>query len=132
MKTVVQHRRGHDHGSQASAVTFIVTSQPPAARRREYRTWYSESQPLASGMRFTDGEGEVQLLGEDALRTKARALIDQGKLPLRSPERMWGGPGAGTLCSVCGMPITEVDKELEVQVQHDSVKPGLDRFHFHI
>lgn len=71
------------------------------------------------------------MLSEGALRTKARVLIEQGKLPTRVPVRMWGGPGIGTACSVCGVPITTEEQELELQVERDG-RPGLDRFHVHI
>ena len=123
---------------------MLGTSQPPAAGWGERRAWYSdsafhraaplhsESRPLASGMALSVVDGVLQMLGEGALRTKARALIEQGKLPTRAPARMWGGPGVGTSCSVCELPITTGEKELELQFQRDGDKPGLDRFHVHI
>lgn len=68
------------------------------------------------------------MLGEGALRAKVRALIEEGKLPTRAPVRMWGGPGVGTSCSVCEVPITTQERD---QVERDG-RPGLDRFHVHI
>ena len=39
---------------------------------------------------------------ESTLRDKAREAIRAGTLPNHRPERMWGGPGAGVACAVCG------------------------------
>jgi hypothetical protein len=68
---------------------------------------------------------------EDVLRAQARAVVRQGKLPARSPDRVWGGPGVGALCAICGLPVTKTDKEFEVQFEQDG-GGGLDKFHLHI
>lgn len=71
------------------------------------------------------------MLDEDVLRAQARAVVQQGKLPARSPDRVWGGPGVGAPCSICGLPVTKTEKEFEVQFEQDG-GGGLDKFHLHI
>ena len=65
---------------------------------------------------------------EHTLREKARAVIRDGKLPNRAPDRTWGGPGVGAPCAVCELPVTKDEKEFEIQFARD----GLDKFHVHI
>jgi hypothetical protein len=68
---------------------------------------------------------------EHFLREKARAVVQQGKLPARSPDRVWGGPGVGASCTICGEPVTKDEKEFEIQFEQDG-GGGLDKFHVHI
>ena len=42
---------------------------------------------------------------EETLREKARAVIESGKLPSRTPDRTWGGPGVGASCAICDLPV---------------------------
>ena len=69
---------------------------------------------------------------EEGLRSKAREVIRQGKLPAVAPTRTWGGPGVGAPCSVCDLPVTKDEKEFEIQFARDGDSPGLDKFHVHI
>jgi len=69
---------------------------------------------------------------EAILREKARAAVRNGKLPARRPDRTWGGPGVGALCSVCELPVKKDELEFEIQFAHDGDSPGLDKFHVHI
>jgi hypothetical protein len=69
---------------------------------------------------------------EPRLREQARAVIQSGKLPSRSPDRTWGGPGVGAACSVCEKPVTKDQLEFEVQFARDGDNPGLDKYHVHI
>lgn len=68
---------------------------------------------------------------EAALREKARAIVQAGKLPSRGPDRVWGGPGVGAPCTVCELPVTRDEMEFEIQFEHDGASPGLDKFHVH-
>ena len=69
---------------------------------------------------------------EPILREKARAAVRAGKLPARRPDRMWGGPGVGADCAVCGRPVTPDEMEFEIQFARNGDNPGLDKFHVHI
>jgi hypothetical protein len=67
---------------------------------------------------------------EPRLREQAREVIQNGKLPSRSPDRTWGGPGVGAPCSVCEKPV--IKDELEIQFARDGDNPGLDKYHVHV
>ncbi len=69
---------------------------------------------------------------EAILREKARAAIQNGKLPRQRPDRTWGGPGVGAICSVCAKPVTKTELEIEIQFARDGDAPGLDKFHVHV
>jgi hypothetical protein len=69
---------------------------------------------------------------EQALRAKAREVLEAGKLPNRRPDRTWGGPGVGAACAVCDLPVTKDEMEFEIQFAHDGDSPDLDKFHVHI
>ena len=45
---------------------------------------------------------------------------------------MWGGPGIGANCSICGAPVTSAEIEFEIQFARDGSNPELDKFHVHI
>jgi len=64
---------------------------------------------------------------ENELRQRARALIQDGVLPRRLPEKTWGGYGTGGLCALCAQSIQQTDVEYEVQ---DPQGPCTYRFHF--
>jgi hypothetical protein len=66
---------------------------------------------------------------EGIARERARAAIQAGKIPLRRPDRTWGGPGVGAQCAVCDLPITRDQLELEIEFVRLG---GLDNLHVHI
>ena len=72
------------------------------------------------------------MLEESVLRDYARQVIRAGKLPSRTPDRTWGGPGVGAPCSVCDHPVTRDQLEFEIQFAHNGDTPGLDKFHVHV
>jgi hypothetical protein len=69
---------------------------------------------------------------EPRLRQQARAVIQSGKLPSRTPDRTWGGPGVGALCSVRQFPVTKSELEFEIEFARDGDYPGLDTYHVHV
>lgn len=71
-------------------------------------------------------------MNEQALREKARAAITSGRLPNRSPDRTWGGPGVGAPCVICDLPVRADNMEFEIQFAHEDDDPGLEKYHVHI
>ena len=52
---------------------------------------------------------------ETLLREKAREALEAGRIPARSPQRTWGGPGAGASCAICGKRVGPGDVEFELE-----------------
>jgi hypothetical protein len=82
---------------------------------------------LAPGTAATAGEAS----DDSALRAKARTALEAGNLPNRRPDRMWGGPGVGVPCTVCGAPVTHDELELEMEFTLDA-GPKSSKHHIHI
>lgn len=64
------------------------------------------------------------------LHSKAREAMRAGDLPLRSPDKLWGGRATGDRCAVCGESTTPGEIELEIEFTHDS-EGGRTRHHVH-
>lgn len=82
---------------------------------------------------WADGrsEGREQSVNDErALRIRAREAMKAGSLPERPPERMWGGPGGGCLCAVCGRNIGK--EEMEFELQFSSTEEGFKSYHVHV
>jgi hypothetical protein len=62
------------------------------------------------------------------LHSKAREAIRAGNLPLRSPDKLWGGPATGDRCAVCGVSTTPGELELEIEFTREG---GRTRYHVH-
>jgi hypothetical protein len=69
---------------------------------------------------------------EPIRREQARTALIAGKLPARSPDRTWGGPGVGAPCVICAEPVTKDQIEYELQFSHDGDMPGLDKYALHM
>ena len=54
------------------------------------------------------------------LRARARQAMKIGSLPEHRPERIWGGPGSGAPCAVCGKDIGREEVEFELQFSSDA------------
>jgi hypothetical protein len=52
-------------------------------------------------------------------RMLASEAIQRGRIPGRPAERMWGGKGDGTTCSVCSLDITAQDIGYELEFGSD-------------
>jgi hypothetical protein len=53
-------------------------------------------------------------------------------LPDRRPDRMWGGPGVGADCAICGAPVMRNELELEIEFARDGDDSSTDKYHVHI
>ena len=70
---------------------------------------------------------------EPLLREQARTAVQNGKIPARSADRMWGGPGLGNDCAVCQRPITKDEMEFELEFATPTGdSPNLALFHLHV
>jgi hypothetical protein len=69
---------------------------------------------------------------ENALRQLAREALQHGKLPNRRPDRMWGGRGAGTGCSICRKPVKPEETGFELEFAPGSGETELVAYAFHI
>ena len=69
---------------------------------------------------------------ESTLRLNAREAIQAGKLPNRGAERMWGGPGFGACCAVCGTPVKPDQLGFELEFVRDDDVPDVGNTHVHI
>jgi hypothetical protein len=66
---------------------------------------------------------------ETTLRKKAREAMQAGKLPGCIPPRMWGGPGVGACCTICGRPAQPDEVELEFARDGHDRHPGNHHVH---
>ena len=66
---------------------------------------------------------------ESELRARAAELIREGRLPDRAPARVWGGPGSGVTCALCGEVIPSNEMEYEADATIGTVARIL-HFHF--
>jgi hypothetical protein len=68
---------------------------------------------------------------EPKLRQKAREALHGGRLPQRPPDRIYGGPGSGVACAICGVVITRDDMGLEIEFDRPETPSGVDCYHLH-
>ena len=55
-----------------------------------------------------------------------------GVLPTRRPDRVWGGPGVGADCTICGVPVRRDENEFEIEFVRDGDGTGPATYHLHI
>lgn len=68
---------------------------------------------------------------ETALRGGGQQALRRAALPERRPDGIWGGPGAGACCTICGAGVSRDEVELEIEFARDD-GPGVDRYHVHV
>lgn len=69
---------------------------------------------------------------EARLREQAQQAIRRGQIPSRAHDRMWGGPGVGAKCAVCGIPVTKAELEIQIEFARNDSEPDLDKYHLHV
>jgi len=65
----------------------------------------------------------------DALRALIRDKLKDGRLPLNSMPRFWGGPADGEVCDACDKPITKQQLIMEGMV---ATPGGTNPIQFHV
>lgn len=73
---------------------------------------------------------EYGVSDERLLCTQEREVKKAGGLPGSRPERMWGGPGGGAPCALCGRDIGT--EEMEFELQYSSKEEGSESYHVHV
>jgi hypothetical protein len=63
---------------------------------------------------------------ERALREKALAAIASGKF-----HRLFGVPGSGAPCAICGEPLMQDEMEVQLQFTWHNGASDLDHYHLH-
>jgi hypothetical protein len=69
---------------------------------------------------------------EADLRERARHAISTGRLPHRRPDRMWGGPGNGATCAVCGEPVSREEMGFDLEFARPASRPAAVTHQFHV
>jgi len=70
-------------------------------------------------------------MDDSTLREKALEAIQNGKLPMRSPDSTTGGAGSNEACAICGETVRLTQMELEAEFRQDSESPELHKYHLH-
>lgn|SRR5215469_9123566 len=69
-------------------------------------------------------------MGDDtALGACAGDAAKAGTLPEHPPERMWGGPGSGAPCRLCGKTVRENEAEFELEFP---LEGGAGKANYHV
>ncbi len=71
-------------------------------------------------------------MDESTLRQQACEALQTGKLPHRRPERMWGGPGTGAACTICGKPLQPEEMGFELEFAFDGEHTGVVNHQVHV
>src|SRR5438309_8489918 len=107
----------------------LATASPwvPDRRVRRRSPWHLAWPSVRHVLRYSQ-------MDEETLRGKARTVVQNGKLPGRTPDRTWGGPGVGAPCTICELQVRSTEMEFEIQFARDGGTPaaGLDKYHVHI
>jgi hypothetical protein len=77
-----------------------------------------------------NGNGAEHPEVDDQLNDLAREAIRAGRVPMREPDRMWGGDGGGAPCAVCTAPVEGVASGFELEFKQNG---GVAKsHHFHV
>jgi hypothetical protein len=69
---------------------------------------------------------------ETRLRAKARESVESGRMPNRSPDRLWGGKGTGADCAICCEPVGTDQIEFEIEFDRKGPGSGKDKYRAHL
>jgi hypothetical protein len=69
---------------------------------------------------------------KSTLEKKAREAIQARTLPNHPPTSMWGGPGCGAGCAVCGEPLQRDEIEYELEFADNPDDGRLRTYHVHV
>ena len=95
----------------------------------EDRCREASAKPPLSGRDDNRLEGEKPTSAEDPLRRKARAAIRAGMLPGHHQVSVWGGPGSGASCAVCGDAVAGHELGFELEFRDDMDRLELRYIH---
>lgn len=76
------------------------------------------------------GNGSQPPRTESSLNELAREAICAGRVPLRAPDRMFGGDGGGESCAVCECPVQGNSACLELEFRNAG--GAVEARHFHV
>ncbi|MDB6089538.1 MAG: hypothetical protein JWN85_2322 [Gammaproteobacteria bacterium] len=71
-------------------------------------------------------------MDESTVRQKARSALESGNLPNRPADRMWGGPGSGGDCAVCGQRVTREEMSFDLEFSGDGAPRGSVNHELHM
>lgn len=101
---------------------YQVDGSLQTAAARESESGHSGPARASGGDRHDSREGDV-------LRRKARDAIAAERLPSAEPTRMWGGPGIGVACVVCGETVRREEIGYELEFAGNG---GAAEYHIHV
>src|SRR5437016_7479908 len=84
------------------------------------------SLPVFSYSAGSWSRGDLRM-DDSTLREKALEAIQNGKLPMRSPDSTTGGAGCNEACAICGEPVRLTQMELEAEFRQDGESPELHK-----
>jgi hypothetical protein len=67
-------------------------------------------------------------MDEKVVRCQARRKLKTGALPRQPEQKLWVGPGAGRLCTVCGKPRKRSEMAYETELRYGADVKAM-RFH---
>src|SRR5437867_11340245 len=88
------------------------------------------SLPVFSYSAGSWSRGDLQM-DDSTLREKALEAIQNGQLPMRSPDSTTGGAGCNEACAICGDTVRLTQMELEAELRQYSESHELHIYHLH-
>lgn len=76
-------------------------------------------------------KGSGAMSDETASRERVREAIRGGKLPHRWPDKIWGGPGQGCACAVCGEISSSKEMAFDLEFAGEGQEPAVSH-HMHL